>query len=214
MLEDLYIKPYLLSLMALRPSALFGVVMAQPFYAGLLHDWADRTVDTHTEILELGCGPGLLSHTLAARPGCSVLGLDRAPSMIQAARRRPGAAQFAVGDATETGLSDGRFDCVVGASILNVVADPVALVREARRLSRGRVSFLVPSRRMTAVTAARFAERQRLGAWSRAVLSMWSTHARKLDEGELEVIFHTAGFAAPRVDHYLDGLVVGVSADR
>jgi hypothetical protein len=43
---------------------------------------------------------------------------------------------------------------------------------------------------------------------------MWSSHARKMDEAELDVAFRRAGFAAPRFDHYLDGLVLSVSSDR
>ncbi len=230
MMERLWMKPYLLSLMALRPSALFGVVMAQPFYAELLHSWADRAVATHADILELGCGPGGLSLYLAERRGATVLGMDRSPSMIRAAQRQltrslhrldladPLVAQlsrarFAVGDATDTNLPDRSFDCVLGASILNV-ADPVKLVREARRLTRGHVAFLVPSRQMNPVAAARVAEQRQLPPRSRAVLEMWSRHARKMDEGELTRVFRQADAGEPQFEHHLDQLVLSVSAER
>jgi trans-aconitate 2-methyltransferase len=57
-------------------------------------------------IVDLGCGPGNLTATLADRwPGASVQGLDSSPEMIQAARELPAARSekvtFAIADATE-----------------------------------------------------------------------------------------------------------------
>src|SRR4051794_15435739 len=67
-------------------------------------------------VVDLGCGTGSLS-VLLALAGYSVVGVDIAPRMIGAARRKAAAAtmdaRFHVADAAAPGLPHGMFDAVV-----------------------------------------------------------------------------------------------------
>ncbi len=102
-------------------------------------------------LLDLCCGTGDLALILAekVRPGGQVLGLDAAEAPLELARGR--AAQqpwlpldWRLGDALATGLPDGWADGAVIAYGLRNLADPLAGLRELRRLLRpgGRAAVL------------------------------------------------------------------------
>jgi 2-polyprenyl-3-methyl-5-hydroxy-6-metoxy-1,4-benzoquinol methylase len=88
-------------------------------------------------LLDVGCGAGAFAATLrAARPGrpLEIWGVELAPEA--AARAQGPVDRVLVGDAvTRLGdLPDGGFDCVVCNDVLEHLADPAALLRQARRL--------------------------------------------------------------------------------
>ena len=102
-------------------------------------------------LLDLCCGTGDLALILAekVRPGGQVLGLDAAEAPLELARRRaaqqPGLPlDWRLGDALATGLPDGWADGAVIAYGLRNLADPLAGLRELRRLLRpgGRAAVL------------------------------------------------------------------------
>lgn len=113
------------------------------------HTW--RTVDNsvaylvpHLEpglsVLDLGCGPGTITADLAGRvaPG-RVIGLDAAPEIIEKASAFAADAgivnvEFVTGDAYQLDYPDDNFDIVHAHQILQHVVDPVAVLREARRV--------------------------------------------------------------------------------
>ena len=90
-------------------------------------------------VLEVGCGSGATTIELAGRvsPGGSVVGVDIAPGMIEAARQRAegvDGVEFRVADAQSTDLGSERFDAVFSRFGVMFFADPVvafANLREA-----------------------------------------------------------------------------------
>jgi 2-polyprenyl-6-hydroxyphenyl methylase/3-demethylubiquinone-9 3-methyltransferase len=92
-------------------------------------------------VVDLGCGGGLLAVPLAVR-GASVIGLDRSPRSVRAAKdaaARSGVAQrcrFAVGDLIDTPLEAGAYDLALLSDVIEHVEDPAAALREAARLLR------------------------------------------------------------------------------
>lgn len=89
-------------------------------------------------LLDLGCGPGSISLDLAEWVG-SVIGIDAAPEAIARAdddrdRRGVHSATFAVGDVYDIPFEDNQFDVVYAHQLLQHLADPVAVLREARRV--------------------------------------------------------------------------------
>jgi SAM-dependent methyltransferase len=93
-------------------------------------------------VLDLGCGPGTITVDLARRvaPGL-VIGLDAADEVVDraaAGAREAGVdnVQFVVGDAYSLDYPDGAFDVVHAHQLLQHVADPVAVLREMRRVAR------------------------------------------------------------------------------
>lgn len=90
-------------------------------------------------LLDIGCGPGTITTELAAlvAPG-EVLGIDRAPEIIATATASlpPGtpSPRFAVDDVYDLALDDGSFDVVYAHQVLQHLSDPVAALREMRRV--------------------------------------------------------------------------------
>ena len=93
-------------------------------------------------LLDVGCGPGTITADLAARvPGGEVVAIDAAADVLALARaeaERQGQAnvRFEVGDVYELGFEDASFDVVHAHQVLQHLSDPVAALREMRRVGR------------------------------------------------------------------------------
>ena len=115
------------------------------------HQW--RTVDNSAaylrpllepgqRLLDVGCGPGTITADLAARvaPG-EVVGVDTSAKVLELARAAAAAAgvtnvAFRTGDATSLPFEDDSFDVVHAHQVLQHLTDPVAALREMRRVTR------------------------------------------------------------------------------
>ena len=78
-------------------------------------------------LLDLGCGPGSITAGLAA--GLRAVGVDRAPVAIET-------VPVAAADAAALPFPDASFDALYANALLQHVADPLAVLREARRVAR------------------------------------------------------------------------------
>jgi demethylmenaquinone methyltransferase/2-methoxy-6-polyprenyl-1,4-benzoquinol methylase len=100
-------------------------------------------------VLEVGCGTGAVLADLARdNPGGRTIGIDMAPGMIAAARRRIerdglANAEAGPGDATRLELEDGSVDALTSSYVLDILPHEsiLAALREFRRVLRpgGRV---------------------------------------------------------------------------
>jgi SAM-dependent methyltransferase len=115
------------------------------------HRW--RTVDNSAaylaprlvagaSVLDVGCGPGTITLDIASRvaPG-RVLGIDASADVIAAATAAAAETdaanvEFAVGDVYALEHPDEHFDVVHAHQVLQHVAEPVAALREMRRVCR------------------------------------------------------------------------------
>ncbi len=89
-------------------------------------------------LLDIGCGPGTITADLArlVAPGLTV-GLDASQEIIEQARASATTARnlsFQVGDAYSLPFADGSFDVVHAHQVLQHLTDPVAALREWRRV--------------------------------------------------------------------------------
>ena len=93
-------------------------------------------------VLDVGCGPGTITADLAARvPDGGVVAIDAAADVLDLARAEAGRrgqanVRFEVGDVYELGFEDASFDVVHAHQVLQHLSDPVAALREMRRVGR------------------------------------------------------------------------------
>lgn len=119
------------------------------------HDqWAEAGITAGATVADVGCGPGAITVLLAHRvaPGGRVVGIDRDPAALAAARRlaRDEGAEnvvFGDGDAARTGLAPGTFDVVMMRHVLGHAGErQQAIVDHLRSLLRpGGCVYLVDS---------------------------------------------------------------------
>ena len=93
-------------------------------------------------VLDVGCGPGTITADLAALvPGGYVTGIDAAGDVLaqarqEAERRGQRNVTFDTGDVYRLDFADGTFDVVHAHQVLQHLTDPVAALREMRRVCR------------------------------------------------------------------------------
>lgn len=89
-------------------------------------------------VLDAGCGVGYGSALLAASGALSVLGVDVAAAVIDYAQQRYQAANlaFARHDVTDLPLPAASFDVIVSFEVIEHIAEPAQLVRQAAALLR------------------------------------------------------------------------------
>jgi SAM-dependent methyltransferase len=88
-------------------------------------------------VLDVGCGPGVLTAPLVERCGAdSVAAVDPSPPFVAAARER--FARVDVREATAEALpfDDDTFDVALAQLVVHFMADPVAGLREMGRVTR------------------------------------------------------------------------------
>jgi len=111
------------------------------FFAGVAADVA-AVAPGGARVLEVGCGPGLLSTRLARAHGLDVTGMDLDPAMIERARANASREDdgprpaFSVGDVSSLAFPDGSFDLVVSTLSMHHWADPGAGLAEIARVLR------------------------------------------------------------------------------
>jgi trans-aconitate 2-methyltransferase len=123
----------------------FGDERSRPFF-----DLVGRVAaEAPAAVVDLGCGPGTLTATLARRwPGAQVRGIDSSDEMIEAAQALPGVGRrlsFALGDVRDW-KPDGQVDVIVTNAVLQWVPEHLDVVaRWAGFLQEGGwLAFQVP----------------------------------------------------------------------
>jgi SAM-dependent methyltransferase len=119
--------------------------LQEPYLEPAFHAGLDAVgVRGGTRLLDVGCGAGRALR-LAADRGADVTGLDAAPGLLEYARRRVPGAQMIQGEIQSLPFPDAAFDAVTGFNSFQYAADPVAALREAKRVTApgGRILALV-----------------------------------------------------------------------
>jgi ubiquinone/menaquinone biosynthesis C-methylase UbiE len=94
-------------------------------------------VTSGLRVLDVGCGPGGLTHVLAERVGAeNVAAIDPAPQFAAACRERHPGADVRQGGAESLPWEDGRFDAALACLVVAFMADPDQGLREMARVTR------------------------------------------------------------------------------
>jgi SAM-dependent methyltransferase len=168
-------------------------------------------------ILDLGVGPGTSALEMArAAQGLRLFGVDRAAAMLRAAAREAAAARLPLplvrADALALPFAEASFDGVTGHSLLYLLPDPRAALREIRRVLRpgGGVAFLEPRAGAASLRSA-FAAGPRCAASMLLWRGMARLH-RRFDERSLPALLEEVGLRAARARPTLFGFGVMATA--
>jgi SAM-dependent methyltransferase len=103
--------------------------------AGPFADWL--RLSPGQRVLDVGCGPGVLTAVLAARLGAGLVSaIDPSESFVAAARERIPGAVVRSGVAEALPWPDGTFDCAAAQLVVHLMADPSAGIAEMARVTR------------------------------------------------------------------------------
>jgi len=140
-------------------------------------------------LLDVGCGGGVFLRR-ALESGCSGTGLDHSRDMVSVARATVGgAAEIVEGKAEALPFPDGAFTAVSCLVAFFFFADPVAVLREMRRVldpARGRVAIMTTAPEAKGTPAAPYP---------------LATRGHFYADDELVRLPLDAGFSSARIEH-------------
>ena len=102
-----------------------------PLFADLLE------VPPGSRVLDVGCGPGVLTRELVARHGAEhVSAIDPTPGFVEAARNRLPGVDLREGAAESLPYDDGSFDATYAQLVVHFMTDPAQGLAEMARVTR------------------------------------------------------------------------------
>ena len=166
--------------------------------------------------VDIGCGPGNSATHLRDKVPW-VIALDPAAAMLRRARRRDARLALVCGDAGGLPLRDGSVDAVTLHSVLYLLRDRAAAVREIARVLRpgGRAVLLEPREAEGATRRGlRRALRRPRWALTAALWRFVSGWYGRLAADDLRGLLEGAGLRVLNIDEALDGLGLLAVAER
>lgn len=165
--------------MSAAAARFFTLVQGAGFYRQLLSDAvALLPHGSGRHLLDVGCGPGLLTR-LAAAHGYTALGIDADAAMVAAAtriaRREHSHARFAQQSLHEAATTQTQTDVVAAASLLAVAPNREAALDDLWRCLRpGGTLLIVEANEHLTVQAARKLIADGLAGPRRNLLTIWA----------------------------------------
>lgn len=151
-------------------------------------------------VLDVGCGPGTITVDLARTVGPGVVtGIDTSAAVLEQARATAADqgvrnVEFVEADVYDLPFADGSFDIVHAHQVLQHLSDPVAALREIRRVTRP--GGLVAVRDADYAAMAWYPESQELTEWNELYHEVAAANGAQPDAGRRLVSWvRAAGFA-------------------
>lgn len=143
-------------------------------------------------ILDVGCGPGLLS-AIFAQSGCRVFGIDASFEMFRDALH----LDLILANALALPLPPATFNLITASNLLFLLPDPPFALKEMTRLlaPAGEIALLNPSEKMSLAAAKQLADTRGLEGLARETLLNYaarSEHHHRWSEDDLRELFASA----------------------
>lgn len=211
----LYIKWLMLNNMP----KLFEMLYQLDWYRSLHESWlTDLSCQANEKLLEVGCGPGLLAVS-AARRHLDVYAVEHSAKMVAAARKNTQSmttVSISQGDVKALPYQNEQFSCVIAASLINIIKEPInALIEMKRVLSPGcKLSFLVPSQKMSHTGVSHFIQQNKLQGFSAKALRTWAFYPPKFTLSQSLELAQQIKLYNITIDKRLDGMVYTVTGNK
>jgi arsenite methyltransferase len=157
-----------------------------PFFHGVIADYIGALeLKLIANVIEIGCGTGVVSRRLAATPGFrgAIMATDMSPYLIGMAQQHAKAEgvgariTFEVSGAANLRAENGACDLVIAHTLLSHASDPVAILAESARVLRPGGQLLIFDR-----------------DFASSALSLDSTIAAKIDVADIARAFAAQPF--------------------
>jgi ubiquinone/menaquinone biosynthesis C-methylase UbiE len=177
-----------------RPFATSATIRNQGILDRILEIAEPQPDDT---VLDVACGPGLLTCAFA-HVVRQATGSDLTPAMLEQAKivqREQGLSnvKWEIGDATALPYKDGEFSIVTTRFTFHHFLNPLAALKEMRRVCCPGGKIVVTDSSPAAAKA---------DAFNKLEILRDPSHVRALPIEELRALFQHAGFNEPRVANY------------
>ena len=160
------------------------------------------TEPTEGPILDIGCHSGTFTQVILSKAGTKqIYGIDVSNSAIALAKKRIPYGKFEVGDAAKLPFKSDFFELVYCLEMLEHVDDPVAVLKEARRVLKkgGKMVLLVPSDNKL-FKLIWFVWTMYYHHWRHA-------HVQSYSKGLLEKVVENVGFKVLKVKTFQSGML-------
>ena len=171
-------------------------------------------VTTESTVLDVACGPGIISCFFAKRVR-HVTGLDFVPAMLERAQRYQVEQQVSnvawqLGSSTNLPFGEGTFDCAVTRFSFHHFLHPAAALGEMKRVTKHGGTILVCD------VTPRGEVQDCFNRWE---ILRDPSHTRALTQAELETLGKEAGLDLRRKENFglemdLEGLLAGSFPDK
>lgn len=125
---------------------------SDPLFTQWRNDYLDKlNLESASQILDIGCGTGVVTRALANRPDVSakIIGNDYSPALVEVAQQRAeelkltDKLEFHVGDIHKLDYEDNSFDVVIAHTVFSHISKPEQAIRELERVVKpgGRIAI-------------------------------------------------------------------------
>lgn len=180
-------KFYIGYLLTKNPEKLFDTLFNQHWYIDTQWDWVTgMNLSPNMHVAEIGCGPGNLTRKVG-KTCKTATGLDKNPRMVKFANKRNKAKdtsfyELDLTKAEHITTHQHRYDCIFGASIINVVKDKSQLIHACAEMAKpgATLHFLFPTPEMNATGVQNYAAQNNLKGFSLSLLQTWQSKSPKM----------------------------------
>jgi ubiquinone/menaquinone biosynthesis C-methylase UbiE len=129
-------------------------------YKSIVRKYTNVSLNTDSQILEIGSGPGyLLSFLESWFPKSSICGLEYDSRLVAEAKQRTTRTNFVQGNAEELSFSDEQFDAIISLHLIEHLYHPEQMLAEVKRTLKKDGIFILATPNLGGIGAKMMGEK-------------------------------------------------------